>query len=326
MRILIVGAGATGGFLAARLSQAGHAVSVIARGAHLKAMQQNGLTLRLPSGPPLIAHMPASENLHDLGPQDLVITTVKSPALPSILKSLKSLIDSEVPIVTAMNGVFWWYGWGNRMSAAPEAGRLDPDGQISKLFHDSTPYGMVVHSTNEVISPGIVMNRSKKNRFVVGGPTADSATHVRAIFEQLNALDTKFEVAEDIRYHMWRKLLRNLTTAPISVLTGAKAYDVINDPDARHVSRLLFEEGAEVAASHGYPELAEDVDAVFSPGSGADQRPSMAQDIDKGRPLEIDSMLRVVQDFARQKGIKTPALDHIIGLVILRARLAECYP
>ena len=119
---------------------------------------------------------------------------------------------------------------------------------------------------------------------------------------------------------MWHKLLRNLTSAPISVLTGAQAFDVINDADAAVVARALFLEGAAVAASHGYAGLADDANTVFASGKGARQKPSMSQDIDKGRPLEIDSILRIVQDFARQSHVPTPTLDTVLALVLLRAR------
>ena len=160
---------------------------------------------------------------------------------------------------------------------------------------------------------------------MVGGPSADSVTSVRDLLSQLTMQNTVVDVVDDLRPVMWRKLLRNLTTAPISVLTSAQAFDVINDADASMVARAMFHEGAAVAATHGFTGLANDVDVVFSQGKGARQKPSMSQDIDKGRPLEIDSILSVVQDFARQSDVPTPTLDTVVGLVILRARLASCY-
>ena len=125
---------------------------------------------------------------------------------------------------------------------------------------------------------------------------------------------------------MWHKLLRNLSTAPSSVLTGGEAFDVLNDNHASAVARSLFLEGAAVAAAHGIQGLERDVDHVFRQGAGAHQKPSMCQDYDLGRPMEIDNMLRIVQDFARQSGVPTPTLDTVVALIILRARLAGCYP
>ena len=325
MRVMIVGAGAIGGYLASVFHAAGHSVSLVARGPHLRAIQKNGLRVLAPDGQDSFAHLAASDDPRELGVQDLVITTLKAPALPGVLPMLDSVIGPNVPIVTAMNGVFWWYGNGMQLSPAPDTSRLDPDGKIAEQLRNRTCLGMVVHSTNEVVEPGVVQNRSPNNRFVVGGPVADSVTAVRELLSPLTLQNTVIEVVDDVRPVMWRKLLRNLTTAPISVLTSAQAFDVINDADANSVARALFLEGAAVAASHGFEGLAEDVDAVFSPGKGARQKPSMSQDIDKGRPLEIDSILRIVQDFARQSNVPTPTLDTVLGLVILRARLAGCY-
>ena len=325
MRVMIVGAGAVGGFLASAFHEAGHTVSVVARGPHLHAIQKNGLRVLTPDGQETVAHLAANEELRELGTQDLVITTLKAPALPGILPKLGDVMASNVPIITAMNGVFWWYANGMKQVPEPDTSRLDPDGLIAKQLINKTCLGMVVHSTNEVIEPGVVQNRSPNNRFVVGGPSAASVVGVRDLLSQLTLSNTVIDVVDDVRPIMWRKLLRNLTTAPISVLTSAQAFDVINDADANKVARALFLEGAAVAASHGFTGLADEVDAVFSPGKGARQKPSMSQDIDKGRPLEIDSILRVVQDFARQSDIPTPTLDTVLGLVILRARLADCY-
>lgn len=325
MRVMIVGAGAVGGFLASVFHEAGHSVSVVARGPHLLTIQKNGLRVLKQDGQETVAHLAASDEPRELGGQDLIITTLKAPALPGILPKLSGLIEANVPMITAMNGVFWWYAEGMGQVPKPDTSRLDPDGLIAKLLLDKTCLGMVVHSTNEVTEPGVVQNRSANNRFVVGGPSADSVTAVREMLSPLALPNTVIEVVDDVRPVMWRKLLRNLTTAPISVLTGADAFDVINDADASVVARALFLEGAAVAASHGFPGLADEVDEVFSPGKGARQKPSMSQDIDKGRPLEIDSILRVVQDFGRQSAVSTPALDTVLGLVILRARLVGCY-
>lgn len=325
MRIMIVGAGAVGGFLASVLHESGHVVSVVARGPHLSAIQHNGLRVLTPDGRESVAHLDAHEDPRELGAQDLVITTVKAPALATILPALASTIETNVPIITAMNGVFWWYATGLHQSRRADTSRLDPDGQIATQMHNKTCLGMVVHSTNEVIEPGVVQNRSTSNRFVVGGPFAVSVEGVRELLSSLELSNTVIDVVDDVRPVMWRKLLRNLTTAPISVVTGAQAYDVINDADASGVARALFLEGAAVAASHGFTGLADEVDIVFTAGKGARQKPSMSQDIDKGRPLEIDSILRIVQDFGRQSGVSTPSLDTVLSLVMLRARIARCY-
>lgn len=327
MRILIIGAGAVGGFLASVFHGNGHDVSVLARGAHLATIKAQGLRVRNHDGQTVHCSVIATDDPAALGPQDLVITTVKAPALSGLLTEVAPLLRDGVPVITAMNGVFWWYGHGFDINgAAPDTRRLDPEGVISSLVSADQAIGMVIHSTNQVIEPGLVQNRSPNNRFVIGAATPEGAKRIEQMLPSLSVPGTKFELESDLRRTMWHKLLRNLSSAPASVLTGGQAYDVINDPDAQEVARTLFMEGASVARAHGFEGLTDDVAKVFSPGSGARQKPSMSQDVDLGRPMEIDSILRIVQDFARQSGVPTPTLDVVVGLVILRARLAGCYP
>lgn len=328
MRVMIAGAGAVGGCIAARLAEGGHDVSVVARGPHLDAINRAGLTLRKADGQEIVARVAASEDPIDLGPQDLIITTLKAPSLPAMLPKLTKVAGADTPVMTAMNGVFWWYGLDRAFPGGePDCSRLDPDGALGRAVHPDRALGVVIHSTNEAIEPGVIMNRSPTNRFVVGAATNAGAEQLETLTRELSSPPgIEFEMNADIRRAMWRKLLRNLSTAPASVLANAEAHAIINDPDAAVVSRALFLEGAAVAAAHGFDGLADEADSVFSSGGGARQKPSMRQDLERGRAMEIDTILRVVQDFARQTGVATPALDAIVPLVILRARLAGCYP
>lgn len=327
MRILVLGAGAVGGFLASVFHKNGHDVSVLARGPHLAAIKSKGLRVRHPDGGVVTCLVTATDNPNDLATQDLIVTTVKAPALSGLLASCENLLRQGTPVITAMNGVFWWYGTGFAVNGQqPDCARLDPDGVLAKLVPADQAVGMVIHSTNQVIEPGLIQNRSARNRFVIGAATPTGADHIRAMLPSLQVPSTTFELENDLRRTMWRKLLRNLSSAPASVLTGGMAYDVLNDPDTQPVARALFLEGAAVARAHGVEGLGDDVDKVFAPGAGARQKPSMSQDVDLGRAMEIDNILRIVQDFARQSGVPTPTLDVVIGLVILRARLAGGYP
>lgn len=326
MRVMIVGAGAIGGFLAAKIHQGGHEVCVVARGPHLAAIQADGLRLRTPDGAEIIAKVAADEEPERFGPQDLVITTLKAPALPSMLPRLAGALAAGAPLAAAMNGVFWWYGHGLKVGGEEvDTRRLDPDGVLAAIPLQRT-MGIVIHSTNEVVAPGVVQNRSANNRFVIGGPTAESMATAVTIADALSGPGLAMVADADIRRVMWRKLLRNLSSAPASVLTGGEAYDVLNDPDVRRVAQALFAEGAAVAAAHGFSGLAQEAPDVFRASVGARQKPSMSQDVDRGRPMEIDTILRSVQDFARQCAVPTPTLDTVVALVLLRARLVGAYP
>ncbi|MBW4709737.1 2-dehydropantoate 2-reductase [Roseobacter sp. YSTF-M11] len=327
MRILVLGAGAVGGFLAGGFHENGHAVSVLARGTHLAAIKAHGLRVRHADGREICCNVTATDDPRELGDQDLIVTTVKAPALAGVLAACEPLLRRGMPVVTAMNGVFWWYGTGFAGAGQPpDCARLDPDGTLARLVPADQAVGMVIHSTNQVVEPGLIQNRSARNRFVIGAATRAGADRIEAMLPSLQGPGTRFEFERDLRRTMWHKLLRNLSSAPASVLTGGMAYQVLNDPDAQPVARALFLEGAAVARAHGFDGLGDDVARVFAPGAGAHQKPSMSQDVDLGRPMEIDTMLRIVQDFGRQTGVPTPTLDVVIGLVILRARLAGGYP
>jgi len=324
---MIVGAGAVGGSLACRLQDGGHDVSIVARGPHLAAIKANGLRLRSLDAPEKTVYLNASDAPEALGAQDLVVTTVKAPALPNILNQIRPVIEAGTPVITAMNGIFWWYGHGLSISgSSPDTSRLDPGGGIAAILPVDQTMGAVIHSTNRVVEPGVILNRSSNNKFVLGSATAETSEIAESLAPRLTVPGLRFEAHANICMAMWHKLLRNLSTAPSSVLTGGEAFDVLNDNHAKNVARSLFLEGAAVAAAHGFQGLERDVDQVFRPGAGAHQKPSMCQDYDLGRPMEIDNMLRIVQDFARQSDVLTPTLDTVVALVILRARLAGCYP
>ena len=326
MRIGIVGAGAVGGYLAARLAQEGHAVSLVARGAHLAAIREQGLTLDAPDGR-LTVRVAASDDPGDLGPQDLVVTSAKTPALPQLVAGIGPMLGEDTPVVTAMNGVFWWYGHNFQPGGrAPSTARLDPDGRLAAAIPAARALGMIVYSSNEVTAPGVVKNSSARNRYMVGAADPAGLDRAQAVARDLDGAGFTIEATADIRRAMWTKLVRNLSTAPIAVLTGATAAAIIDDPEVAVVSRRLFLEGAAVAAAHGFDGLVDDAEAVFRKGAGAAQKPSMLQDLERGRPMEIDSMLRIVQDFAQDCGVATPTLDAVVALVVQRARTAGLYP
>ncbi|MBE0414628.1 2-dehydropantoate 2-reductase [Yoonia sp.] len=324
MRIAILGAGATGGLLAVALAEAGHDVSILVRGPHLDAIRTDGLCLRDLSGQETVIRLHATDDPAQLGPQDVLITTLKAPALAPVIRALPSALRG-LPVIMAMNGVFWWYGIGFQPQGAPlDCALLDPSATLAGVLDAAQVQGAIIYATNQVVAPGVVQNRSASNRFVIGGPVPGDLSGRLAT--GLTSPRAEFAVAEDIRRQMWHKLLRNLSSAPLSVLTGARVREINETAETARLARALFLEGAAIAARHGFAGLGDEVDAVIAPGKGALQVPSMRQDFDLGRPMEIDSMLGIVQQFARAADVATPVLDTVLPLVVLAAQTAGCYP
>lgn len=322
MKIAILGAGATGGFLALALTEAGHDVTVLARGPHLAAIRASGLRVRDTSGQEARVDLRATDDPAAIGPQDLLLSTLKAPALPDVLGALKSGLLHSARLVTAMNGVFWWYADGLAADIPrPDTRRLDPDGRLAAACAGISPIGAVIHSTNQVVEPGLVINRSTSNRLFIGAANPEP---LEFLGSALTCARVIFDPVSDIRRRMWQKLLRNLSSAPLSVLTGGTVRQINADANLRTIARAVFVEAAQVAAVHGYSGLGNEVDDVIADGKGAEQRPSMRQDLDLGRPMELDTMLQIVLDFAHQADVPVPVLETLVPLVVGKARLAGC--
>ncbi len=325
MRISVVGAGAVGGYLAAELARAGHQVCVVARGENLRAIQTNGLVLET-STDRFQVRLEASEDPADFGLQDLVIVTAKTPALPDLFRRLGPLLGHDTPVLNAMNGVFWWYPHNFAPEGVvPDTRRLDPDGRLSASLPLERCVGMIVYSANSMVAPGVVRNTSQANRFIIGAADRMAGPDVEAIARSIG--DTRFETVatSDIRREMWHKLLRNVASASVAVLTGGTIADIADDPDLAEIARAVHREAAAVAEAHEFVGFAAEADTLYLPGTRLRHKPSMLQDLELGRPMEIDTMIAVVQDFARQSEISTPRLDTLLPLVVARAELAGCY-
>ena len=325
MKIAVVGAGAVGGYLAAELARAGHQVSVIARGENLRAIQTSGLVLET-SADRFVVQLQASEDPADLGPQDLVIVTAKTPALPELFRRLGPLLAPDTPVLNAMNGVFWWYAHDFAPEGiAPDTRRLDPDGRLAETLPLERCVGMIVYSANSMVAPGVVRNTSPANRFIIGAAHRGGGPDVEAIARAIG--DARFETVptSDIRREMWHKLLRNIASASVAVLTGATIADIADNPDLAEIARSVHLEAAAVAEAHGFGGFAAEAETLYRPGTRLRHKPSMLQDLELGRRMEIDTMIAIVQDFARQSSVPTPRLDTLLPLVIARAELAGCY-
>lgn len=328
MRICIFGAGAVGSFLAAGLARDGKNVSVVARGPHLAAIKANGLRLERASEN-FTVKIPASDDPAAVGAQDLVIVTAKTPSLPQVASSIAPLLHETTAVAFAVNGVYWFYGDGFAPGGmAPDTHRLDPDNALHRLVGARRSLGVVINSPNEITAPGVVLNtRATANRFVIGEALPDASQDRAAnIAAHLTCRLFSWEHSTDIRREMWNKLARNAASSPICSLTQSNVAAAYSDPDLQPLVTALMQEAVAVAAAHGFTGLSANPVADLASGMKLQHKPSMLQDLERGRAMEIDSQLTIIRDFARQANVPTPILDRLLPMLMLRARAAGSYP
>lgn len=324
MKICIFGAGAIGGYMGAKLAQAGADVSLVARGPHLAAMQANGLTLIEKSGQSNVP-VTVSDNPSDLGPQDYVIVTLKAHSVPPVVDKMRPLIGPDTTIVSGVNGVPWWYF--HKVGGPLEGTRLasvDPGNAQWDGFGPDKVLGCVVYPAAEVSAPGVVRH-IEGNRFSLGEPDGSKSDRALALSKALSAAGLKAPVRPKLRDEIWVKLWGNLSFNPISALTHATLDVLCTDPGTRAVARNMMLEAQGIAEKLGV-KFPIDVDRRIKGGAdvGA-HRTSMLQDLDAGRPMEIDALVGSVQELGRVTDTPTPTIDTVLGLVQLRARSAGLY-
>ncbi len=324
MKVCVFGAGAIGGHLAARLFKGGADVSVIARGANLEAMRARGLRVHAPDGE-IVAPVRAASDPADLGRQDAVLVTVKAPALPSVASSIGKLLGPDTPVVFAMNGIPWFYF---HAEGGPHDGmrleRLDPGGALWTAIGPARAIAGVVYSACTVIEPGVVEVESARSRLVLGEPDGARSARTEALAEVLRAGGIVAEVSERIRDTIWAKLLLNLGGGPLAVLTGCPPSRYYAEEPCREATKRLLAEAAAIAAALGC-RVSPDAEGQIRNGSKSDHKPSILQDLELGRPMEIDALHTVPLELARLHGVATPTLEMLAAMVRARAREAGLY-
>ena len=325
MRICIFGAGAIGGLMAARLAAKGEAeVTVIARGPHLAAMQAHGLKL-ISEGEETVVRPRCVETAAEAGPQDYVVVTLKAHALPKVAPQMQPLLGPETAIVSAVNGIPWWYFY---KLAGPHEDRrvesVDPGGALWETLHPSRAIGCIVYPAADVPEPGVV-NHTYGDRFTLGEPDGSRSPRANALSAALVAAGFKAPVRPKIRDELWVKLWGNLAFNPLSALTGATLDVITGDPELRAVCRTMMLEAQGVAEALG-TRFAIDVDKRIAGGAevGA-HKTSMLQDLERGRPMEIDALLGVVVELAALVERPAPTCQTVLALLRTRGRLAGCY-
>jgi len=324
MKICIFGAGAIGGYMGAKLAQAGADVSLVARGPHLKAMRENGLRLIEDSGETTV-NVTASDNAADLGPQDYVIVTLKAHSVPAVVPHMQPLIGDNTTIVSGVNGVPWWYF--HKTGGDLEGTRLetvDPGHAQWNGFGPDRVLGCVVYPAAEVIEPGVVKH-IEGNRFSLGEPDGSKSERAVALSKALMAAGLKAPVRPKIRDEIWVKLWGNLSFNPISALTHSTLDVLCTDPGTREVARNMMIEAQTIAEKLGV-KFPIDVDRRIQGGAdvGA-HRTSMLQDLDQGRPMEIDALVGSVKELGLVTQTPTPTIDTVLALIALRGRTAGLY-
>jgi 2-dehydropantoate 2-reductase len=324
MKICIFGAGAIGGYMGAKLAEAGADVSLVARGPHLAAMQANGLTLIDEIGTKNLP-VTVSDNPADLGPQDYVIVTLKAHSVPPVVDKMQPLIGPNTTIVSGVNGVPWWYF--HKIGTDLEGTRLasvDPGDAQWNGFGPDNVLGCVVYPAAEVIEPGVIKH-IEGNRFSLGEPSGEKSERAMALSKALSAAGLKAPVRPKIRDEIWVKLWGNLSFNPISALTHATLDVLCTDPGTREVARNMMLEAQAIAETLGV-KFPIDVDRRIQGGAdvGA-HRTSMLQDLDANRPMEIDALVGSVQELGRVTGTPTPTIDTVLALVQLRGKVAGLY-
>ncbi|WP_370313874.1 2-dehydropantoate 2-reductase [Sagittula sp.] len=324
MRICIFGAGAIGGYMGAKLAQAGAEVSLVARGPHLAAMQADGLRL-IEEGTETVVPVRASSDAAELGEQDYVIVTLKAHSVPGVVDAMSPLIGAGTCVVSGVNGVPWWYF--HKHGGELEGTRLetvDPGGRQWDGFGPDRVLGCVVYPAAEVIRPGVVRH-VEGNRFSLGEPDGSKSERALALSKALTAAGLKAPVRPRLRDEIWVKLWGNLSFNPISALTHATLDVLCTDPGTRAVAKAMMLEAQEIAEKLGV-KFPIDVERRIDGGAAVGaHRTSMLQDLDAGRPMEIDALVASVQELGRLTGVATPAIDTVLALVALRGRVAGLY-
>jgi 2-dehydropantoate 2-reductase len=324
MKICIYGAGAVGGLVAARLSQAGHEVSVVARGAHLTQIQKNGLKVRSGEGE-LSAKLKAESDPAKLGPQDYVIVAVKGQSLPEVAGRIAPLLGPETSIVTAMNGVPWWffdrlpYGAGKLRLES-----LDPGGKLAHAMPTERIVGCVIHLAASTPEPGVIQHSMGK-RLILGEPGGRNSARTTRIAEALAAAGFEAVQSAFIEKDFWVKLLGNVSFNPVSALTLATANRLIADEKVKAYMITIMREVLAIGRAAG-------VDADIDPEARLDMarhlgvfKTSMLQDLEAGKALEIDGLLTGTLEVAAKTGVAAPFTESLLGLARVRAQSTDQY-
>ncbi|HQS32490.1 MAG: 2-dehydropantoate 2-reductase [Polaromonas sp. 39-63-203] len=324
MNVCIYGAGAIGGWIGNALARAGCRVSLVARGATLEALQMHGLRLRQ-GGSVTSQAVASSAAPADFGVQDLVVLAVKAPSLPEVVRHVAPLIGPDTLVLTAMNGVPWWFlqGFGGAL-ADTRLTAIDPDGALAAAIPARHVIGCVVHASCSVDEPGLIRHHFG-NKLIIGEPSGAPTPRVLQLAALLERAGFEAPVSSQIQKDIWFKLWGNMTVNPISALTGATTDLIMDDDLVRGFTARVMLEAREIGARLGISidQQPEDRHAITRKLGAF--KTSMLQDVEAGRRVELDALVTVVRELGELTRVPTPFTDALLGLARLQARVKNLY-
>src|SRR5580693_3712113 len=316
MKVAVVGAGAIGAYVGAALHRGGTEVHLLARGAHLAAMRERGVTVLSPRGD-FRAHPHATDDPAEIGPVDIVFLGLKAYSYADAGPLLAPLLRPGTGVIAAQNGIPWWYFHGK---PGPYEGRrieaVDPGGAVSAVIPPQAAIGCVVYCSAEIDSPGVIRH-VEGTRFSIGEPDGAISQRCRAFSQAMVAGGLKCPVEKDLRSDIWLKLLGNVAFNPVSVLTGATMGDIAGHPGTRQLALSMMNETAEIAARLGSPPRISVERRFGGAAKVGDHKTSMLMDFEAGKPLETDVLLKAPVELARLVGVAAPTLELVHALIDL---------
>lgn len=321
MRVCIYGAGAIGGYVGAQLAIAGADVSLVARGPHLKAMRENGLRLRI-GDEERVAKVKCTDDPAELGPQDFVFVSLKAHSIPGVVDAMQPLLNDGTSIVTAVNGIPYWYFYrhGNEFEGTTLQ-TIDPGARQWTALGPERAIGCIVYPATEVVEPGVIQH-VYGDKFPLGEPSGEQTERVQQLSRMMESAGLRAPVMDNIRDEMWLKLWGNLSFNPISALTHATLDVITASPGTRAVAKAMMLEGQAIAERLGVKFRVDVERRINGAGAVGAHKTSMLQDLERGRAMEIDPLVAVVQELGRLTGIPTPTIDTVLALVQQRASVA----
>jgi 2-dehydropantoate 2-reductase len=305
MRFLIAGAGAIGAYIGARMAQAGFEVTLFARGPHLRAMQEHGVEVRSGEGD-FVARPTVAGSLEEVGAVDVVFLGVKAHGLPQLAPQLRPVLGPDTTVVSTQNGIPWWYfqGFGGDWEGLC-LDRVDPGGVISSAIEAQRVVGSIVYFSTEIPAPGVIQHIAG-NRISLGEPDGTRSDRCRRIAEALIASGLRCPITTRIRHEIWVKVLGNASLNPVSALTRATLAQMVRDPGVSSVIRDIMQEVEAVSLKLGMDLPVSIEQRMAGAEKVGEHKTSMLQDLEAGRPMELEALVGAVVELGERVGLAMP--------------------